>query len=901
MSWWTRLFRRDRLDRDLDRELQFHIDSRVQDLVRGGADPAEARRRALAEFGGMTPIRETTREARGLRWLEDLGADVRYAVRMMRRSPGFALAAILSLGLGIGANAAVFSVLDAIVLRQLPVKSPSELVVLSRVGLDEDESRFSWPLYGLLRDATPGRQLAAMTPVTRMQTVGTDGTATLIAGQLVSGNWFSLLGVTPMQGRVFVDDDTRTINAPAAAVISEGFWQRQFGGAPDVVGRSLVVNGLPVTVIGVAGAGFSGTQVGVPVDVWLPVTLQDPLRYRGNASMDNADDEKPWLPQAEVSWLTTVGRQRRDAADLQAQLDVVFRQQLEARAATIQNAERRAFVLRQHLRLDPAGRGLSDTREQFSGALWMLWVTVALVLLVACANLANLLMARSAARGQEFAVRLSVGAGRGRLVRQLLAESLLLSLIGGIVGIALARAGGVALVRLAESRTTTVPYELPLDWRLLGFALLASVLTGVLFGLLPALRVARTDPFDALRTAGRTVGDAGRHGALPFGRVLVVAQVAVSLVLLVAGIVFVASFRNLLALDPGFAREQLVAARFDPIMAGYLPAQFPALFERLSTEAGRVPGARAVALALTGLTSGSARTSGVQIKGRQSAIGTNDVSRMDTVSANYFEATGMHIVRGRGFTDRDRTGAPAVAVVNEAFVRKFLTGEPIGSRFDTGSGNFEIEVVGVVADTRLDGPRRSIPPMAYLPMLQQPDEALRMLYVRVTGDPAALQTAVRRAIAAADPNLAVREVVTLRELTERTVASERLISRLSSVFGAIAVLVATLGLYGTVSYSVARRTRELGVRLALGASPAGIRWLVLRETLQLVVLGAVVGLALAWPALGALRSFVFGLSARDPWLLTLATATLLAIGAMAGAVPAWRASRVDPTTALRGE
>ena len=903
MSWLGRLFRRDTLERDLDKELRFHIDARVETLVGQGVAPGEARRRALAEFGGVEPIKEGARDARGTRWVEDLAGDVRYALRMMQRSPGFAAAAVLSLGLGIGANAAIFSVTEAVVLRELPVRKPSELFLINRTGFEEENLRFSWPLYQRLAGVVPGRALAAMTPVAQMQTVSGDGAARLVMGQLVSGNWFAMLGVGPAAGRVFDEADNVTPGGHPVAVISEAYWAREFANAPDVVGRVVRVNGLPMTIVGVAARGFRGASVGAPVDVWLPVMMQDPLRYRGNASAENADDTKPWVTQTGISWLTLLGRaDRASTARVAAALEGAFRQDLEQAAAAIKSPERREFVLRQHVELTPGARGLSDTREQFSTALAVLMATVALVLLVACANLANLLMARSAARGQEFAVRLSLGARRGRLVRQLLTESVLLALVGGAFGVAFARWGGFALLRLASTGPNPVPIDLPLDWRLMIFAAAISLVTGVLFGILPAFRVARTDPYDALRTAGRVVGARGPKGGLPFGRALVVAQVAVSLILLVAGMLFVRTFQNLIAVKPGFDRDQLVAARFDPVLAGYQPAQLPELTARLLDRAGRIDGAEGVALAMTGITSGSARTSGVQIQGRARQGGADDVVREDYVTDGYFAAIGMRLLRGRAFNDGDRPGTVVAAVVNAAMVRRYFDGgDPIGRHFDTGSGKFEIEVVGVVDDIKVDGPRRETPAMVYYPIAQHPDEAPRILYVRVAGDPVRVEQALRRAVAAADPNLALRDVSTLRALTERTVGSERLVSRLTSVFGVLTVIVACVGLYGMVSYSVARRQREIGVRLALGASAPGIRWLVLRETLQLVAIGAVVGLAALWPLLGLLRSFVFGFSPRDPATIAAATLVIVTVGLIAGAVPAWRASRVNPTTALRAD
>ncbi len=897
MTWLHRLFARNRLERELDAELSFHVDRLAHDFVAAGLPPGEARRRALLRFGGIEPMKEAARDVRGTRWLEDAGRDVRYAFRMMRRAKGFTSAALLSLALGIGANAGVFSVIQALLLRPLPIARPNEIVFLNRTGFDEPNLRFSHPelqrLAGEIRDAS----FAGMSSAARMQLSAGNG-AELVLGQLVTGTWFPLLGVRASAGRLLTPADDRTLGGSPVAVVSDAFWTRQFGRDPAIVGRSVQLNGVAVTIVGIAPPGFSGVTVAESIDLWLPVAMQQELRYQGNASINNADIRKPWVPQDGIEWLTIVARTPPAAPRIAARIDDSYRRHLQQTVTSIQNPERRAYRLREHATLLPGARGLSPLRDEMSRALLVLMVTVALLLLVACANLANLLLARTSARSSEFAVRLALGAGRRRLAAQLLTESLTVALIAGVAAVAVAHWSGQALLALASSGPRTIPLDLPVDWQLLAFALGVSLATGLLFGLAPVRRLSRADVAADLKTARRATGTE-RTVLVPFSKVLVVAQVALSLALLVGAALFVRTFQNLMSVDAGFEREQVLSVRLDPRLAGFTEPQLPALYDRLIEHARLIPGARGAALALSGPVSGSARTSSFAILGRPTRIA-DDSARVDFVTADYFTTVGTRLVRGRLFTDRDRDGAAPVAIVNEAMARHFFgKDDPIGNRI--GDDNPDIEIVGVVRDARVDGPREVVPPMIYYPLAQRRGEYIRNLLVRLSGSAQRAPAEVRRAIAAADSNLAVREVVTLAQLSERTVSRERLVSSLTAVFGLLAVAVACLGLYGTVSYSVVRRTNEIGIRLALGASLGAVRWMVLRETLALIAAGACAGLALALTSLRAVGTLLYGLSPHDPVTLVSATLLVATVGVLAGAIPAWRASRIDPVTALRAE
>jgi len=901
MGWLSRLIRRNRLERELDAELAHHVSEDARRLVAEGAPPGEARRRALARFGGIEPIKEQARDARGTRWIDDLSRDVRHAFRMMRRSPVFTLAAVVSLAIGIGANAAIFSVSDALMMRRLNVTRPDELYFLNRDGYTSPNYRFSFPGYARMQAALPDIPFAAAGSSTRVQLDRENGSE-LAIGQLVTGNWFENLGVKAAAGRVMTADDAPGLGAQRVAVLSHDFWTREFGADPRAVGSSVRVNGIALTIIGVTAEGFTGLEVGSPVDLWAPVTLQDDLRLRGNASTDDDDDSKPWITRDGVKWLTIVARVPASVpvGSGAARIRGFWQHEIEHDASTIQDAARRDFRLREHVELVAGARGLSDLRERFSEPLVILMITVAAVLLIACANLASLLLARSTARGREFALRLSLGAGRGRVVRQLLAESLTLACLGGAAGIGLAILGGHALLAMASSGTRAIPLDLPVDWRLVGFTAAVTIVTGMLFGLAPAFRASRPSLTDPLKAGGRVVAAERSSGPFGFGKILIAVQVALSFALLVGALLFLRTFDNLVSADTGFDRSAVLIARFDPMLSGVTEAQLPDLYRRLLDRARQIPGVTSAALALTGPATRSARVSAILVDKEPMRVGNESEAREEYATPDFFKSIGAPLLRGRTFSADDDARRPKVAVVNEMFAKHFFGDrDPIGHHL--GYGPADVEIVGVVRDVRVDGPKNVVPAMVYYPLAQNPGEYARNLFARVTGPIAPAEAALRGAVLDANRNLAVQEVTTLGDLNERLVSSDRLISRLTGIFGLLAVGVACLGLYGTVAYSVVRRTNEIGVRMALGATRGGVGWLVLRETLALVIAGGVLGVVIVWPLLTYLSSLLYGVSPHDPIALSAAAAGLVAAGALAGAIPAWRASRVDPLTALRAD
>lgn len=899
IQWLRRIWSTKRLEGELDKELRFHVDARTDDLVREGHTPVEARRLALAEFGGLEPIREASRDARGTRWLGDVWQDLRYASRVMWGHKLFTAAAVLSLGVGLGANAAVFRVMDSLMFRQLDVPRAGELFFLE--SSTAGESRVSHPAYQRLAAAVPQATLAVATPITTMQ-VEVKGVAQLTSAQLVSGNWFDMLGVTPAAGRVFTPDDERTDGREAVAVISDRMWTRSFGRDPGLVGSTLMVNGAALTVVGITPPGFDGVMVGSPVGLWIPVTAQPLVRYRSNSSTEDADEDAPWVPQDGISWLMAFGR--IPAATERHVVSRAFadryQQVLEDRYASIQDPARKAELLSDQLLLKDGSQGLSSWRERLVPALQVLLGMSGLVLIVACANLANLLLARGIARHREFALRLAIGARRGRLIRQLLVESLLLAFLGGALGLMIALWGSQLLLQVVSSTSSPVPLHLPIDWRVLGGGMAATVVTGLAFGIVPALRLSRPEVGDALKLGVRVVNGGRRRTPFPVAKVLVAAQVALSFVLIAAAALFSQSFTKLVALDAGFDRESVLNARFDTRLARFEPEQLPALYERLVSEVSAVPGVQSAALGLVGPATGSIRSSSIVIDGAPTSGRAQPVVDEEWMGLGYINTLGMRLVAGRDFDTRDHAQGQLVAIVNEAFLRRNIgDGDPLGRQFSYGDDAPPITIVGVVADVRSRGQREDVRPMVYYPLRQYPREHVRNLYVRTDARADLMVTPMTQAIQRAAPGLALREVVTLAELSERTVATERMVSRLAAAFGALGVIVAVLGLYGAIAYSVARRTNEIGVRLALGASPSNVRWLVVRETFVVVAAGVVAGVLLVFPAGALAESLLFGLTASDARTLVTVGLSVTLAGVAVGAIPAWRASRVNPITALR--
>lgn len=887
IGWFGRLLRRKKMERDLERELAFHVDTHTDDLVRSGVSRDQARRQARVMFGGVEQVKEDARDARGTRWVEDLARDTRFALRGMARSPG---------AIGIGVNTAVWSIVDALMLRALPVATPQEIHAVRKVGYEDDSYLNSYIRYQHLRDVLPDPStLSAMSAQFSMYAILGDRPQG-VNTQLVSGNWFSLLGVGTQVGRPLGPQDETVPSANPVVVLSEPFWRNRIGGDSAVVGRTLRVNGAELTVVGVAEGGFTGLTIGSPVDLWIPLTMQRDVKYAGDSYSLSGNTGQPWLTQSGVQWLTLVGRfAPSDLATAKARLNAQYRRELDEELSTSDlPASEREARSRQTLELQPLSRGFSGLRESFSDPLKVLFLSVGTILLIACGNLAGLLLARSAARTHEIAVRVSLGAPPQRLIRQILTESMTLALIGGALSLPVAYWGSRTLLRIASSGASAIPLDVPVDARMLSFSLAITLFAGMLFGLAPALRVARTDLYDSFKTGGRVLVAGGGH-RLPLGRTLLVAQIALSLVLVTSAGLFVRTFRNFLSLDPGFDADHVVVARIDVLAAGYTTDQLPALYDRLTAAARAVPGVRSVGLSWLVLGGNGRNIGGFTVPGKSFLPG-----QINYVTPEFFRTVGMSLLRGREFTDADSKDAPQVAIISERTAKDFFgTLDVVGRRIGYGTPP-EFEIVGVVRDARVNNIKEWPERLVFYP-LAQGVRHITNVTVRTSIPPDVVAPALRNAIRDVDPQMPLRDAVAVSTLHERGLSRERMVARIVGALGILALLLVGIGLYGVVAYSVSRRTNEMGVRFALGASPKTVSWIVLADSLRTIITGLALGALLAVPALRLTQRLVFGIDPHDPRTFSVSASLLLAVGVLAALVPALRASRIDPVEAIRAD
>jgi predicted permease len=897
------LLRRRAAARELDEELQFHFEQMAAAAAANGAAPDEALRQARRQFGSMTRVREACRDMSPIRSLEQLVQDVRFGARLLLRSPAFSTVAVLSLAVGIGANTAVFSLIDAVVLRPLPVERPGELYLIEAVERSNGDTRFSYPLAEAVREATAGRaEVCALSGIQRMQAADPGAPPEPANVQLVSADCFSLLRQRAQQGRLLGPADLTPGAAHPAVVLSDSYWSRRFGRTP-VVGRELIVNGAAVTVAGVAAPDFRGATSGSRVaDLWAPVTAQSDLRYAGNVSTSSGGDtDRPWPPQREVRWLNLLLRvPDRQAPAVTEALNLTAQRDFAQFVDYASDPDSRARLQATRLALTPGAGGVSDLRTRLTTPLLVLLLMVGTVLAVACANLAGLLLARASHRSREMAVRLSIGAGRGRLVRQLVTESLLVASIGGALGFLAARWGTALLVGIANRGGPATGIDVQPDWRVLMFTAGLSLGTGLLFGLLPALRATTIAPTEALK--GQTRGAAGPgRGTAVAGRVLIATQIACSLVLLTAAVLFGRSLQQMMRVDVGFDRDRVLVARIDPRAGGYDPGELPALHRRIVDRLSAVPGVSSVSLSLNGPFGGSRWMSGLTVPGYTPAPNERPVTYEEVVTPGYFETVGLPIVLGRDFRDTDVAASRQVTVVNETWVRHFLgNANPIGHRWSYGADDEAFEIIGVVRDARYNDVTAGAVDMAYH-LAGQYRGYLSSVELRAAGDPGTLARTVQQTLREAEPRLPVVDVESLADRIARSFGQERLLAWATTLFGAIALALACLGLYGTISYAVTRRTTELAVRMALGADRGSVRRLILKDALALVAAGLAIGLPLAALAARGLRGLLYAVPALDPPSYGLAAAALVTIATAAAYIPARRASRLDPATALRAE
>jgi predicted permease len=830
--------------------------------------------------------------------VREIASDLRFAARMLAKNPGFSAVIVLTLALGIGANTAIFSLMDQVLLRPLPVRAPQELVVLDGPGIftgnTEDHPTFSYPMYLALRDGGGAAFQALVARYEAETTLGWRGRTERAHAEAISGNYFGELGVAPALGRAFTAEDDRTPGGHPLVMLSHGFWTRRFGADPGVLGQALSVNGQPLTIIGVAAAGFQGLEVGRATDVFVPITMRRTLTPTREA------DVFDWRSR----WLKVVGRLAPgvDAKRAKAAIDVVYRQALAEDLKTLPHypPERRAEFLAKQIDLKPGAAGFSELREEVTAPLVVLMGMVGLVLLIACGNVANLLMARATARQKEVAIRLSLGASRARLVRQLLVESLVLSLLGAAAGVLVATWTGDLLLRALPFENASRVFSGEPDLRVGLFTLVIGVATGLVFGLAPALQLTRPAVAGTLKDeAAAVVGGSG--GRLRRG--LVIAQVALSLLLLVGAGLFARSLHNLRALDPGFQADRLVAFSVDPALSGYDEARVQSFAVRVQEELRALPGVKNAAPSTGRLMSNSAWRRTVKVEGKERRDGEDWSPQNSLVGPGFFDTVGFTLVAGRDFAPSDTATSPKVAIVNEAFARFFYDGaNPVGRRFGFGRDEgYAIEIVGLVKDAKVNNLRDEVPRYVYVPLAQQDGISGYSFYVRTAMPEAAVIPAIRQTMGRVDAQIPVYDFSTMEEQIGESLFAERMVAALSAAFGLLATLLAAVGLYGVMSYSVSRRTREIGIRLALGAPRERVLGMVLREVGTLGAWGLGLGLPLALGLARLVAAQLFGLPPHDPLTLGSATVLLAAVTLLAGLVPARRAMRVDPMLALRYE
>ncbi|HWA27373.1 MAG TPA: ABC transporter permease [Lacunisphaera sp.] len=890
------IFRRGRLDADMAEEMRLHVELQTERNMKIGMNAKDARYAALRAFGGVEQIKERARDQRrrGLLWLDDLGRDFHYALRSLRKNPAFALVAIASLGLGIGANTAIFSVINAVMLKSLPVADPSALVLFTHEGKHGPQDRpayFSnFPLYEFLRDGSRSLgDLLAFSP-TRLR-VQRDREAEGVSAQWVTPNYFASLGVSPALGRAWAADDLAN---PNVVVISDRFWRSHFAADPAVIGRALTVSGKPVTVVGVTPPEFAGLTPGTPIDLTLLLAAQPGLQpERGDLlALGRGAQDEP-VPTWE---LYIVGRLQRGVARARAEAELAV---LAGRWAANRGASD-TYVSSSFFRaeLAPVGKGLDALRRRFSAPLRVLAGLVGCVLLIACANLANLLLARAAARRREIAVRVAIGASRGRLIRQMLTESLMLTALGGAAGLLVGGWGSSFLVALIATGRTPVELNVAPDGRVLCFTLAVSILAGIAVGLVPALRGANL---------GSNAWSGGpphaRGGKWSLGQTLVSAQLALSLCLLVASGLFVANLRRLAAIDPGFRTENLLSVSFDWTGAGFSKAQMMAFVQRAVERAREVPGVASASATFIAPLGEQASQRWFSVRGSAPGAASTSVVEFNVVAADYFETMNLPLVRGRGFDGRDTASAPKVAIISEALARFCFgdadpVGQPVWIARDTNGPPFTI--VGVARDAKQRDVREAPMHLLYLPITQSASWDTNLL-VRASGNPGAIATELRRALAGVSADVPVREITTPQAQLERSLLQERLLAMLSGFFGPLALLLAAIGLYGLLAFNVAQRTREIGVRMALGARGGDVLRLVVKQGMVLVAVGAVVGLGAASVLARIVRHQLDAISPHDPMTLLAAVGVLAAVALLACWLPARRAAKVDPTVALRAE
>ena len=899
------LFRRARVEQELDDELRFHMDQQAEKYMRAGMSGVEALRRVRLEFGGIEQVREDCRDARGVSFLESLVQDLRYGLRMLAKSPAFTAIIVLTLALGIGANTAIFTLVDAVMLRSIPVRDPQQLVVAQwsarkwpqNVGTSSfgdcafnkenatttTGCSLSYPMFQEIQNQKSVFANAMGFAGPYQMDLSGNGAAAIAQGDLVSGSYFQTLGVSPALGRTLVADDEKP-EAPSVAVLDYAYWQRAFGGSPAAIGRTIRLNDAVFTIVGVSEPGFTRLTPGKSVDLWVAISQASALGLKHIHPEDPTD----W-------WLVVVGRLQPGVSrsHAQAALDAIFLNE------TLHGTKPHwAPDDNPHLSLLPAQQALTGIRSMYGEPLMLLMAAVGLILLIACANVASLMLARAAAREREMAVRLAMGAARRRVIRQLLTESLLLSFIGAALGALLAPLGVSGLAEFFSNNSyLPMQLDLHLDARVLLFTLGAALVTGIGFGLAPAFRGSQTSV--PARLKGNTTTTTANHGrgrSLGLGSALVVLQVALSMVVLTGAGLLLRTLGNLRSIDAGFDTRNLMLFAINPELAGYKDQQIPDLYANLQKRIAALPGVTSVSYASDALLDGGYWSRDVHVEGRADKS-TVEV-QMLAVGPEYFPTMKIPLLEGRLLNQAD-TDTTKHALVNRLFVTKLLAGRnPLGLHFGGDDPTDpQLEIVGVVGDTKYAALRKEDAPTAFLPLAS----GGATFEVRTALAPASLMPAVRNVVNTVDSNLPIMRMRTQSDSIDRLLFNERLVARLFGLFAALGLMLACIGLYGLLSYEVERRTREIGIRTALGARRSTIWSMVVRQGMLLVTVGALAGCGAALGVTRLLASLLYAVRPTDPVTFALTACLLLLVGILACSLPAQRATRVDPMAALRCE
>jgi predicted permease len=889
-------------DRRLREEIEQHLALQTEDNVRKGMPPTEARRQAILKFGPAEAVRESYHAEEGLPMIETVLQDCRYALRMLFRSPVLSVVAVLMLALGIGANTAIFSFLDAVLLRSLPVRDPQQLVKLGVEdwgGITDSfacSELYSYPFYREFQSYNRvfSDTAAIMSMMNKVHGfVDNRKESELINVQTVSGTYFPTLGVGPQIGRVINENDDSTEGDHPVLVISDAFWRHRLGSDPAVLDHKLKLGNTIFNIVGVAPAEFFGTKVGEVPDAWAPLSMMASIPPGWKGRKDNFTES-----------LYILGRLKPGVSleEATANVNVLFPQILRSFPDAKHTQENSERLARTRVPLKSLPRGVSDLRNAYSEPLKVLMVIVAFVLLIACANIANLLLARSTARARELAVRQALGGARTRIIRQLLTESLVLALAGGALGITFAAFANRLLLHMISSGPETIPLDVSLNLRLLAFTFALTVSTALLFGTLPAVRATRLDLSNSLKS-GR--GSPTFGGRTPLAKALVILQVALSLVLTVGAFLFLRTLNNLSRVDPGFNRENVLRLDIDSSVTGYDDddPRLKALFHEIEERVNSLPGVEAASFSAFTFAEGSWNTT-IIVPGKPFDRKVN--VKHNSIGNNYFKVMQIPLVAGRQFGSQDTAASQPVAIISEAMARNLLpVGSPIGRTYSIGSPDAmeapaEKQVIGVAKDVKFNNVAESQEYIDYLPYTQR-GWGFGDFEVRYTGSFGAVASKVQQAIHAIDRTLPITNVTTLDEQVARSYSNQTIIAQLSAFFGIIAVFLSSIGLYGIMSYLVNRRTGEIGIRMALGADRAEVRWNVMREVALSIVAGILIGLPVTFGGGRLVRTMLYGLSGSDPFSLAAAILVLAIAGLAAGYFPARKASRVDPMVALRYE